>query len=269
MARPPKPLDPSSSGLALFGSTVRKYRTGAGETLAGLATKINYAPSTVGDVERGQSRCERDFAEGCDEVFKTDGVLTHLWDYLVKDSVYPRWFVGWPGIEEKAIALRWFELAVIPGLLQTENYARALLFDNEAAISARITRQSILTRDEPAPPLFICVICELVLWHQIAEAQVMYDQLIYLADSVSDRLSVHVVPNGLAHRGNTGAFILATMPDRSEVTYLETNARGIISSTREDVTALHESFEMIRNTALPVGQSVDLIRRTAEERWST
>ena len=102
-----------------------------------------------------------------------------------------------------------------------------------------------------------------------AEAKVMYEQLMHLADSVSDRISVHVVPNGIAHRGTTGAFTLATMADRSEVSYAETNARGIISSSREDVTALHESFEMIRNTALPVGQSVDLIRRTAEERWST
>ncbi len=104
MARPPKPLDPSKSGIALFGSTVRKYRTDAGETLAGLAVKINYATSTIGDVERGHSRCERDFAEGCDEAFETGGTLAHLWDYLVKDSVYPRWFADWPGIEEKAVS---------------------------------------------------------------------------------------------------------------------------------------------------------------------
>ena len=269
MARPPKPLDPSGSGIALFGSTVRKCRTDAGETLAGLAAKINYAPSTVGDVERGQSRCDRDFAEGCDDVFQTDGILAHLWDYLVKDSVYPRWFAGWPGIEEKAIALRTYELVVIPGLLQTEDYARALLPGDEPGVSARMQRQSILAREEPLPPLLVCVLNEVVLGHQVAEAKVMYDQLMHVADSVSSRINVHVVPNGAAHPGNTGAFVLATMADRSEVGYLETSVRGIISSTREDITLLHESFEMIRSAALPVGQSIDLIRRTAEERWLT
>ncbi|MCW2918084.1 MAG: xre family toxin-antitoxin system, antitoxin component, partial [Actinomycetia bacterium] len=87
MPRPPKPLDPGSSGLALFGSTLRMYRETAAETLTGLGSKINYSASTIGETERGESRCDRMLAERADSTLNTGGALAHLWDYLVKRAV--------------------------------------------------------------------------------------------------------------------------------------------------------------------------------------
>ncbi|GAA3200534.1 helix-turn-helix transcriptional regulator [Actinocorallia longicatena] len=268
MARPPKPLDPGSSGLALFGAALRNARMAVGETLAGLGVKINYSTSTIGDVERGESRCERDLAERSDEQLNTGGMLALLWDHLVKDSLYRPWFVKWPGIEEKATLIRTFQPLLIHGLLQTEEYARALLYGNENDVAARMLRQSILTRGNPAPPFLVVVIDEGVLWRQVGEPKVMHSQLMHLVTSVSDRLSVQVVPSGVVHPGNVGAFVMATLEDRSEVVYREAAPNGIISSSKDDLVKLNESFEVIRGKALPVDMSLDLIRRTAEEKWT-
>jgi hypothetical protein len=105
MPRPPKVLDPGSSGLALFGSTLRLYREAGGDPLSGLAQKIPYAASTIGEAERGESRCDRGLAEHADQAYNTGGALAHLWDFLVKPRVYPKWF-DWPLYEEKATTLR-------------------------------------------------------------------------------------------------------------------------------------------------------------------
>src|SRR6185436_5539643 len=159
------------SGLALFGATLGQSRMAAGETLAGLGAKINYSTSTIGDVERGESRCELDLAERADELFKTGGTLALLWDHLVKDSMYRPWFMKWPGIEEKATLIRTFQPLLIHGLLQTEEYARELLYGNEGDVTARMARQSILTRENPRPPFTVFLIDEGVLWHQVGGAK--------------------------------------------------------------------------------------------------
>lgn len=268
MPRPPKPLNPGSSGLALFGSTLRMYRDQEGLTQDQLGTDMNFSSSTIGQVERGESRCERDFAERADERLGTRGALAHLWDYLVKPRVYPKWFADWPKYESEAMMLRNYQALVVGGLLQTEDYARALLYGNEADVAARMARQGILTRAEPRPPHLVCVFSEIVLLHQVGPPKVMHDQLLHIVESVSDHLSVQIVPNGVVHPGNAGSFVLATLEDGSEVAYTETAARGLTLGDKQDLQTLNESFAKISAQALPVGMSMDLINRTAEERWT-
>jgi hypothetical protein len=95
----------------------------------------------------------------------------------------------------------------------------------------------------------------------------MRDQLSHLVDVASERVSVHVIPAG-PHRGISGSFVLATLADRSEVAYVETAARGVTTGEPQDLTTLTEKSESIRSRALPVDQSLELITRTAEERWT-
>jgi hypothetical protein len=208
----------------------------------------------------------REFAAAMDKSLGTGGVLIRLWDGLLKNSAYPPWF-DWPIHEAAATVLRTFELALVYGLLQTEEYARALLYGDEAAVQARMARQEILTRNDPAPPLLVCVLDEGVLQREMGGPEVMRDQLRHLVEVASERISVHVIPSG-RHRGVAGSFVLATLADRSEVAYVETAARGITTGEPQDLTTLTERFESIRSRALPVDQSLDLITRTAKERWS-
>jgi transcriptional regulator with XRE-family HTH domain len=266
MAGRPKPLTAGGSGLAVFGSMLRMYRQAAGLNLTQFGTKINYSASTISETEHGKSRCDRLLAERADTELGTGEALTHLWDLLVKAIVYPKWF-DWPAYEAQSTTLRSFQLSVVDGLLQTPEYARAVLAGDEAATEARMSRQHILAREDP-PPYLLCVINEGVLHHQIGSPQVMRDQLVHLVASVSHRISVQVVPNSVDRPEVNGAFHLATLDDGSEMAHMETAARGISTGSREDIRTLNESFDRIRSQALPVKMSMDLITRTAEERWT-
>ena len=266
MPRRPNPLDPSSSPLALFGAELRFLRERAGLSQDQAGARANYSGSHLGSIERAEEMPVRKLAVAMDRALNGDGVLQRLWDGLLKHSVHPPWF-DWPSHEADAALLRSFELALVYGLLQTDEYARALLGGDERAVQARLARQEILRREEPEPPYLVCVLDESALWREIGGPEVMRNQLQCLVEAVSERISVHVLPCGL-HRGVAGSFVLATLHDRSEVAYVETAARGITTSEPTDVATLAERFESIRSRALPVDQSLDLIKRTAKERWS-
>jgi transcriptional regulator with XRE-family HTH domain len=264
MPRRPNPLDPSSSPLALFGSELRTYRERSGLSQEQLGSKTNYAGSFVGAVERAEEMPRREFALKMDPALDTGDALTRLWDGLLKPSVYPSWF-DWHLHEADATVLRSFELSVVYGLLQTEDYARDLLYGDETAVAGRMARQEILKREDPS--LVICVLDESVLWREVGGPEVMRAQLDHLVTVDSERISIHVVPSR-RHRGINGSFVLATLEDRSEVAYVETSARGITTGEPQDLATLAERFEAIRSRALPVDQSLELIARTAEERWT-
>ncbi|MGI8332012.1 helix-turn-helix domain-containing protein [Actinomadura scrupuli] len=264
MPRRPHPLDPTSSPLALFGSELRTYRERAGLSQEQLGARTNYAGSFVGAVERAQEMPRREFALKMDPALETGDALTRLWDGLLKPSVYPSWF-DWRLHEIDASVLRTFQLAVIYGLLQTEDYARDLLYGDETAVAGRLARQEILRGEDP--PLVICVLDESVLWREVGGPEVMHAQLDHLVTVASERISIHVIPSR-RHRGVAGSFVLATLQDRSEVAYVETAARGITTGEPQDLATLTERFEALRSRALPVDQSLELIARTAEKRWT-
>ncbi|MCO6006843.1 helix-turn-helix transcriptional regulator [Actinoallomurus purpureus] len=266
MPRRPNPLDPSSSPLALFGSELRFLRERAALSQDQVGAKANYSGSHIGSIERAEDMPLRDFAVKMDKVLNGNGILPRLWDGLLKRSVHPPWF-DWPIHEAAADLLRSFHLAVVDGLLQTEAYARVLLHGDEQAVRARMARQELLRRTEPDPPYLVSVLDESVLWRDIGGPEVMREQLQHLVSVVSERISVHVLPCGL-HRGINGSFILATLEDRREVAYEEAAARGITTGEPKVLATLTERFESIRSRALPVDQSLDLIMRTAKQRWS-
>ncbi|WP_406567057.1 Scr1 family TA system antitoxin-like transcriptional regulator [Actinoallomurus rhizosphaericola] len=81
-------------------------------------------------------------------------------------------------------------------------------------------------------------------------------------------MSVHIVPGPLRPSGTAGAFAIATLPDRSELGYMDTVIRGLTIDDVEDIQALSDAYEAIRSRALPVDASRDFIRRVLEERWS-
>ncbi|TMQ90720.1 helix-turn-helix domain-containing protein [Actinomadura soli] len=271
MPQPPKRLTPSNSALDLFGSEVRRYRVLANYSIKQLAAKIPYSPSFIGAVERAESHCERSFAEHCDTVLDTKQALAHLHDGLFgnKKDGFPEWFRKWPTIEEESGTLKVYEPIVIYGLLQTEDYASTLLFDDREAIDARLKRQDILTRTSPQPPRLIYLLPETVLWNDVGGPEVMRAQLKRLVDAVSPRLSVQVVPNGGIHPANQGTFTLASLPGGEEIAYVPTAARGIMMDAREDISRLKDKFDAIWTQALPAQLSIDLINRTIDERWKT
>jgi hypothetical protein len=158
-----------------------------------------------------------------------------------------------------------FQVSVVDGLVQTREYAAALLDDE--AVEARMARQTILTREDPPPPRLTVLLDQSVLHRQVGDAKTMGEQLEHLISLASRRLSILIVPSEV-HEGLSGSFILATMEDRSEVAYVETAVRGLTMGGREEVAKLSESLASLRANALSVRHSQDLIRRTVDKKWT-
>ena len=271
MPQRPKRLTPSRGPLDLFGSEVRRYRRLAELSLAQLSDSIPFAASTIGEVERGESSCDRVFAEECDRVLDTRDALAHLHDGLFDghSAAFPDHFVRWPEHEAQALTLRSYQPLVIDGLFQTPAYADVLLYGNEMDVRARLERQAVLSREEPPPPRIVYLMPETVLWHRVGTPQIMYEQLHHLADTISPSRSIQVLPDGSPHSGHLGPFVIARLPGEVVVAYCEGEPRGRIVDGRADIEQLHERFTDLGTYALPAEMSAVLIRQTAEERWKT
>jgi DNA-binding XRE family transcriptional regulator len=253
--------------LKLFGSEVKRYRSLSGLSQDQLGDKVPVCGSHIGKIERGETRCDRAIAVKLDGILDTRGALPSLWDELVLDAAFPVWF-DWPQVESEADSLATYQCLVVDGLLQTEDYASALLGGDKAATAARMKRQAILLREDPPPPRISALLAEGVLRNQVGDRDVMRGQLEHLLSITSPRLPVQIVPGPLRPVDTAGAFVLATLPDRTEVAYVETALRGITVSEADDIRLLSEAYDEIRSRALPVEMSKELIGRILEEQWT-
>jgi len=256
--------NPPSPALTKLAAAVRRYRKLRGHTQAQLAALIPCSDKTISAIETGRDRPSREMIVAVEAALGLPpDALVDLYDLLDAESL-PSWMRDWLVEERSATSLRNFELAIIPGLLQTEEYARSLLHDNDAAVQARMDRQTILT--SAGPPTLRCVLDEAVLYRAKGGTQVMHNQLKYLTESVSEKLTVQIIRSDVSPR-LSGAFWLGTVHGR-EVAYVETAVRGIVTSSHDDIANLEDAWETIRTYALPQQESLDFIQRTAEERWT-
>lgn len=261
--------------LEHFGEELRVAREAAGKSQSQLAEEIQYSAALVAKVERGERRPSSDFAQRCDTALGTNGLLARIQRRLSREIIFA-WFREWAAIEEEGTALRNFEPLYIPGLLQTEDYARAVFAgvgllsadETEQQITARLERQEILTRGKP--PLFTTVIDESVLRRPVGGPAVMREQLLHLVKlgGALPRVRIHVVPLGVgAYAGLDGPFVIATPPTGEDVVYVEGQLPAQVSDRPEHVRRAVDVWESIRGDALPQQRSLELITEVAES-WS-
>jgi transcriptional regulator with XRE-family HTH domain len=253
--------------LRVFGGEVRRYRELRGWSQAQLAGKVPISSTHIGNIERGDGKCDRKLAVRLDEILGTQGAVPALWDQLVQSATFPVWF-DWPQVEAQAVALEIYEYAVVTGLLQTPAYASVVLGGDEGAVAARMGRQEILCRESPAPPRLSVIFSKCVLTNEIGGPDVMREQLEHLLSLPSPKISIQVLEGSLTPAGTSGAFCLATLPDRSELAYLETAAKGLTLNESDDLNFLSDAYASVRSRALPVDQSRDYIRKIMEEEWT-
>jgi hypothetical protein len=176
-----------------------------------------------------------------------------------------------------ARVLRSYEPLLIPGLLQTEDYARAVLRGAQAdasddeidqQVAARLQRQDILFRG--SSPHFWAVMDEGALRSKIGDPKIMHDQLMSLARaSDQPKVSVEIIPFDAGERtGLLGAFMIADQDGVVSVLYLETATTGQVAETPSVVRDAGLIFDTLRGEALPRGASRDLIVKVAEEQWT-
>jgi Helix-turn-helix. len=271
---PARDLDPDASPLHLFGFELRRYRTEAGLTQEQLGRKIQYTKSFVGMVENATRNPKRDFAVRCDEALGLNGPLARLWDNANRNQP-PAWFRPWLELEQSAAALRTWQPLIVPGLLQTEDYARAIISGAPGAtpeqieqrLASRLTRQGILTRDKP--PMMTAILDEGVLNRPIgspAVTRAQMEHLVELAETVY--VTIQVVPYSVySTSGLLGGFIIAHVPGSPDAVYLESAGTAHVTDQPDEVASVTIRYDAIRAEAHPRKVSLELIKETLKQ-WT-
>jgi transcriptional regulator with XRE-family HTH domain len=277
--------------VSLFVDEMRAMRETRGWSQAELARQASCSESLIAMVETYQRAPSQSLARTLDRAFATPGftedqetgawspgTFGRLWLKLRTVS-FPMAFRPFAEREAVAIALRTFEHSFVPGLLQTADYARAVVAtkpgaieaDIETDVSDRIARQWILTRDAPPPPRLWVLLDEGILYRPVAPVAVMRDQLDHLiAMSRLPNVTIQVVPyTAGGHSGLLGAFILADLTSTQSIAFLDDASGGRVAEGAPVVSDMALLFDALRSDALPKVASRDLIIKAVKERWTT
>ncbi|MET7948209.1 helix-turn-helix transcriptional regulator [Micromonospora sp. NPDC005324] len=247
---------------------LKAARAGAEVSQEALATLTRWSPSTVAAIETGRRRPTMEFAVAADGALATGGLLAELLRAADQQRL-PTWFVPWRNHEEQAIRLCEFEPCLIPGLLQTEDYARAVISAGglnpvkvvDELVTVRMDRQQLWQRAES--PQCVFVLDETALRRPVGGPAVLDAQLGRLMElAVMPSVRLHVVPlDAGAHVGLTGGFLLAELPDGERVTYVEDVARGHVIDDPEVVRLIGRKWDSLLGESLSTSASLDLIRK--------
>lgn len=250
---------------------LRKSRIDAGyESHGALARKLNVSRPVVTKAENPAHPVPSDaiLAAWAGATGAGLDVLTDLAQRA--RSGPPGWFARWADIEARASLIRWFEPLLVPGLIQTESYARAVLAwkpdsgSAEANLKTRLARQSVLDRAE-----LRVVILGSVLNREVGDASVMCEQVEQLL-IVGSRPSVmiQILPDTPAVAGALGgAFAIATEETADVAAYTDSIVKGGVYTDPDLIARAARVFDGLRADALPWTQTQDLLRK-AGERWT-
>jgi transcriptional regulator with XRE-family HTH domain len=271
-------LTPSASPLHHFGSELRRAREEAGMTLAEFGGLVPCDNSTVSRIEAGLIAPDLHLAEVADRAFpQARGWFTRFFndsqDWNGNSALAPA-FRDFADDEAEAAALYSFEHSLLPGLLRTEDYARAVLSKHPYTsdgrvterVAARIARQTVLTSEDP--PLMWAVIDQGALHREVGDAKIMHDALLHLAKMAAlPNVTVQILPDSV-HVGLQGAFIIAEKSGAAASVFVEDASDGRTTDDAEMVNLLSVRFRHLQTVAMTPAASLELIERITEESWT-
>ncbi|MFI9720598.1 helix-turn-helix domain-containing protein [Streptomyces sp. NPDC052396] len=256
----------------LCGNQVRVWRTAANVTREQLADEAGYGPEMIKSMELGRRRPTLRFLEVADEMLGAQGKLRATYPYLEPERFASR-SREYMALEAEAVAVHWYEALLVPGLLQTEGYARALMEGHlplvdqetvESRLAARVQRTELLKKTTTA---FSFVLHEAALRSGVGEAEVMKEQLCRLIELGNLRnVAIQVLPmNRGVNPGLNGQFIVLETEDRRLHGYHEAQSASMLHADPARVNDLMKCHATIRMHALNAADSSQLIRRVASE----
>ncbi|MGW2653342.1 helix-turn-helix domain-containing protein [Streptomyces sp. NPDC001478] len=256
----------------MFGALLRHYREMAGLSQEGLGARIGFSKSQVAMVERGQRPPKGKFVPKADDAVGARGALIAAAMKLTFSHL-ATWFGPFAEEEAKARMRYEYECHVVPGLLQTEDHARAMFrgacppIDDdeiEGRVTARLARQALLTR-KPLPDIsFVLEVGP--LQRPIGGRDVHRAQLQHILE-VSDLRHVHIQvmsPRRERHVGMSGPFVLLETEDQRRLAYLEVQSRNFLVSEQPHLGDLFATYGMLRTQALSPEESRELIKQIVE-----
>ncbi|WP_256106601.1 helix-turn-helix transcriptional regulator [Streptomyces sp. ODS05-4] len=257
-----------------WGEELRERRMKAGLTQDDLGRRVFVSGGYIGQFEQAIRKPQLDVAARIDETLQTDGFFERMCRKLINKSPYADYFRAVADLEALATRICEFSPTVVPGLLQTADYARAVtvaanpfVADEyvEDKVSARIDRSRLLA--DATRPEYWVVLHENVLRVQVGGPAVMAAQLGHIAARVRAReLMVAVIPcpSG-AHASMDGSLRLMEFEDAPPVGYTETAFTGTLLDDPAVVKKVQRAYDLLRVAALSPEASLALIESAAEE----
>ncbi|WP_078849657.1 helix-turn-helix domain-containing protein [Streptomyces sp. NRRL F-5126] len=269
----PKELDPSASLAALYGTKLRKLRVRAGLTQRQLGDKVPIAHSRIAQFELGNETPPEDVNGKLDVLLDADGDLVDLWGHT-KRTPYPDWARKFMAYEARACAMHKYMAHSVPGLLQTESYARELLRlglpwcmseEIDEAVAARMERQALLQSERP--PLLWVVLDEAVIRRPVGGNVVMRDQLTRLMKAaMTPRVEVQILPFAAgAHSAMGGSLTVLSFESGPDVAYLEADHSGELVEDRAMVAKHSYRYDLVHAQGLSPEASTALIQKAMKE----
>lgn len=276
----PGPVSPTVRRREL-GALLRTLRTDRGWTVEYVAERLLVSPSKISRLETGQRGVsQRDIRDLCDLYEVDDGLRDHLTDLAAEGKQQAWWqsrrlyYSSYVGLEAEASSIRDFGLGVIPGLLQTPDYGRAVLHSTiprlsddvvEERLAGRLERQRLLRAD--GGPRFETIIDEAVLHRVAADARIMSDQLNHLLEmSERAKVVVRILPfsAGLLP-SNTNKFIILDFDQAAVPTtvFIEHLTGDLYLDKSEDVTTYEATFAQMREMSADEDRTRQMIRSAA------
>jgi transcriptional regulator with XRE-family HTH domain len=266
---PQREGDSGHGVIVAFGRMLKALRVKAGMDRETFGKHVGYSPATIAAFEQGRRiplpRC----IDKADEVLGADGLLKG-WKTEVEKAQYPGYFRDMAALEAEATALCVYAAHAMPGLLQTENYARAvfrmrrpLLDDDviEERLAARLGRQRIFSR-RPAP-LLSFIVEEVVLHRPTGGRATLRGQLEQIMLVAQQRnVEVQVMPTDRDdHAGFGGPFILIDTVDERRLAYTEVQEDSRLYCDQKKVRTLEARYGILRSQALTPSESLEFIEK--------
>lgn len=267
-----------------LGAELRRLR--ADRTVADVATELGWSESKLSRIETAHTGVRpKDLDRLLEAYAVADDVRARIRALAVQSrqrawweaygDVLPNAYETYIGFEAEATGIYNYEAQVVPGLLQTAEYASAVIQadgiyeDDEVhgqRVAVRMARQAVLTRDPP--PKLSVILDEAVLRRQVGGPDVMRRQLTSLAEANERKMiSVQVLPFASgAHRGMAGSFVILEFATDTEapLVYCEGLTGGVFRSRADELRSYWMSFESLRAAALSPRKSVEFIYAVAQ-----
>lgn len=262
-----------SATMRMFGSQLKMWRTRAGVSREQLGEESGYSPDMVCAVEQGNRMPPVSVIRAAEDLCGAGPFLRDAADKIVVNK-FPDWFEEYVQYEADAVCLGLYENHVVPGLFQTEEYARAVFLNEyprldedevEQRLAARMARQALLSRTPL--PMISAVIEEVTLHRWIGGREVMRGQIARLVEIAEMRhVEVQVMPTRCeSHTGLAGPMYLVETADQLRLAYSEAQEGSVLISDPKVVGMVNQRYAMLRSQALTPEDSLSLLRTTLGE----
>ncbi|WP_327435007.1 helix-turn-helix domain-containing protein [Streptomyces sp. NBC_01236] len=263
----------SSDNLRTFGAVVQALREHAGLSREEFGALVRFSKHTVASVEQGRRMPDPEFVERAEEVLGNTGALRKAARHLGRQPGLAAWFRHWARLEAVAVSLYTYECRVMPGLLQTAAYARAVslsvppLPDEEELnerVAARLARQELLSTRRKPPCAFSFIIEQAVLERHTGGEEVTRELLDHLLEVIDQHWNVEVQIMPLrqpVHAGLDGPLRLLETPENQWFAYSEGQENGRLISDPKEISVLQQRYAKLRSQALTPEDSRGLLER--------